>query len=440
MSAHMVKKFFLITPYGRRKSGGMGSDPSPSSAKSDKIWRTLSSWFLKSDSDEEIHRLVLGLKGNILDAAVSECARQGEVMEVYDGRQNVQPDAIWRTITEDISGAHGVIGVVANSKPNTFIEIGFAMGLWIKPILLKLDTVDMPSDLNNIKFVEFSKEQALGRADAKDAIADLVELLQKTKPQPEREQPAYLPVSTSSAGQIKTYNRFSDAIKPPEWSSVLWSAEREIILAAPKALGLFNNEWLSWKRDKKNPDVPLPRQVDLEEILFERVVYDGVNLTVLCQDPEKIGPDDQTFRRDGTAKLSVEAMRSRTIEALNKLYTLKWLIEEASKIRGSEDVMPGEVRIVQIKDLRFPHRVTMTDRRLLMTIRLHSELWNTRFSIDAEAIAGPVDYERTPIYHLIRGELEMIINTNQAHSESKYDEWLANVDVETLRRKSAGGD
>lgn len=394
------KRFFILTPYGNQTG---------------------------TDEDKATHDLVTGLRKNIIDKAVDRLRERYEFDVVAEfGSDTAQGGNIWVKIGEQMSRAHGVIAVVATSKPNTFIELGLAYGLWFNPIILHFEDFDMPSDINGEEVRPFTRSQALGDEDASDVVDWLEARMLDTPVRADRITPSYLPSTTSSDGKLRTYDRFSKAVSPAEWSNVLWEAEREIILAAPKLLKLRGHGWLTRPTLNEFGDVvPEPPQeaTTLTELLGEKVALDGVNLTILL--PHRSNQDERDLKRpmdeDALADHKAALHSSR-----NKWFTFKLAIDEARQ-RAREEEEPnniGQVRVILLKTMRFPYRMTMTDKRLLLTLRFYREQFDSRFCIDARPQSFSDQFE-TPLFPLLRQDVQAIIDADEYASEVEYQDWLA---------------
>ncbi|MDJ0630066.1 MAG: hypothetical protein QNJ44_17550 [Rhodobacter sp.] len=372
------RTFFVATPYGN-ESG--------------------------EPEDRATYDLITGLRTNIIEAAVARCRAQGYDIEAVFGSDRVSGDNIWDKIGNDLSAAHGVIGVIASDKPNTYIEIGLAFGLWYTPILLHFVDHDMPSDLKGTEVGEFTRGQALGTEDASAVVDWLAIRMLSDPPRHNRAVPGYLPDTTSATGRVRTYDRFSKAIDSIEWSDTLWNAEREIILAGPKLFKLHGQSWSG----RPGPDgARADASVTLGDILIEKAVKDGVDITVVMPHPDAVSERDlkRPVDEDSLDDFRIDLRRSRK----------RWATIEDSiaRLRATDPAEDrerpiGKLRVVQTRHCHFPHRLTMTDKRMLLTLRFYREDVNSRFCIDA----GPQYAEDAfvaPIFDLIRSDIDVILD------------------------------
>ena len=388
--------FFVVTPFGNQTG-----DP----------------------EERATYDLVEGVRANIIQRAVHQCRLQGFAVSAEDGRADATGDHIWEKIAKRISTAAGVIGVIATTKPNTYIELGLAFGMWRRPILLRLSEQPMPTDLEGLERGDFTRAQALGQEDATAVVEWLARRMLQSPSRSGLVTPSYLPLTTAAEGQIRTYNRFSRAISFPEWSNTLWRAENEIILAGPKLGKILNNKWFS-RPDRDMPDTHLgasQTQMPLFDLLGERVLVDGVDVTILLPDMDRV--DETDLKRP----LQFEALEQH-LEALSRSrrswFTFRRSVDEGRRERNLSERQTGKVHVVTMTSTRFPYRLTMTDKRMFLTMRFHSESVNTGFTIDATP-SSQVSQEEPSLFHVVRREIDLIIQESQKGSEAAYQSWLA---------------
>lgn len=374
------KTFFIATPYGD-KAG--------------------------SQEDQAIHALTTGLRTNVIDAAIERCRSLEYDISAFLSSDKATGKNIWEKVGIELSSADGVIGVIAGDKPSTFIEIGLAFGLWYTPILLHFVEYDLPADLEGSEVGKFTRAQALGIEDASAVIDWLVLRMINEPPRYNRDVPAYLPDTTSSSGRVRTYDRFSKAIDAPQWSDMLWDAEREIVLAGPKLYKLFGQVWSG------RPDADGYRaepSITFEQLLVEKCVKDSVDIIAVMPHPAMV------TERDLKRPLSEDSLEDFKVDlerGWRKWNTAAKMIAKGAEAfpEANQKARIGRVQLVRTQKSHFPHRLTMTDKRMLLTLRFYGEDINSRFCIDA----GPqfaADAYVAPIYTLIRSDIDLIVREN----------------------------
>lgn len=389
----MQKTFFVVTPYGDAHS--------------------------EDKQEQTIHALISGLRANILDVAVKKCRSQGFDVKIEFGSDTARGDTIWEKIGTQMSHSHGVIGILATDKPNTGIEIGLAFGLWYTPILLRFKDYPVPSDLAGHEIPTFTRAQALGEADATEVVDWLVGRLMTTPVRQDKKTPPYLPPTTSSDGRVRTYDRFSKAIDVDEWSDMLWSADSEIIIASPKMAAInkvpFND------RKNKHAD-PAQDTTTLKTLLTTKVINDFVNVSIILPDPDSVHYRDLKRPLDDKEEALEEYKESLELSK-KRWFTVLQTIEIERQMRAQKNEPDiGRFEIILTSELYFPHRLTMTEKRMLLTLRFYKEQFNSRFCVDA----GPqseFDAFETPIYELIRQDIAAIREGDGPRSRAAFENW-----------------
>lgn len=389
----MLKTFFVITPYGDAHS----------------------------DNKEEmaIHALVSGLRTNILEAAAEKCRNQGFNLKIEFGNDQAKGDTIWEKIGTQLSQSHGVIGILASDKPNSCIEIGLAFGLWYTPILLRFKDYTVPSDLAGHEIPTFTRAQALGEADASDVVDWLVDRLMTTPVRHDKKTPPYLPSTTSSDGRVRTYDRFSKAIDVDEWSDMLWAAESEIIIASPKMTAINKVPF----KDRIDESSGASRDTTtLKQLLTTKIINDGVNVTIILPDPDSVHYRDLKRPLDDKNEALEEYKESLELSK-KRWFTVLHTIENQRQERAlANEPDIGRFEVILTSELYFPHRLTMTEKRMLLTLRFYKEQFNSRFCVDA----GPqseFDTIETPIYELIRQDIAAVREGDGPKSRTMFDTW-----------------
>lgn len=388
----MQKTFFVITPYGNEHG-----DP----------------------AEKEVFALVQGVRQNILNKAVERCRAQEFDVVAEFGSDTAHGENIWERIGTQISEAHGVIGVLASDKPNSFIEIGLAYGMWYTPILLRYDKYDVPSDIAGDQIPVFTKEQAVGQADATKLIDYLFDRMMNTPVRHDRNTPDYLPPTSSSDGRVRTYDRFSKAIEVEDWSDMLWEAESSIVIASPKMDKITGQPFL----DRPNPSGKAPREgTTLRDLLTKKIVEDGVNVTLIMPHPDSVSLRDLKRPLDDEES-ALDDYRESLAKSKRRWFTFRKGIETVRQERKLEEQTDiGRFTLVLTRNVFFPHRLTMTEKRMLLTLRFYKEFLNSRFCIDA----GPhptVDQYETAVYELIRQDIAEILKEDGTVSDDEFEEW-----------------
>lgn len=383
--ASRKKTCFVITPYG---------DPEG------------------TDEQKEHAKVIDGLIENVLRPVERVCLEAGLAIQIVEGRDRKQEKGIWNKIGSDIESAETVIAVIYTSSPNAYLELGLAYGLWMSPILIVLDGAEKPSDLKDIEHVAVSRAEALREdgADPTPKSKEIAERIVGINRRGRRSKPDFLPETTTSYGSIRTYDRFSKAIEMSDWSHMMNEAEKHLVLVLPKGMKIRTRKF----SDRHGA----PAHID--EIITEKVLGDGVDVTVVTNHPDRIS--DQYLKMEGYA--SIDDFRDELARSFRAWNTLREGIEEQQRLAERRGFKPsGSFRLIRSEQRQLPFRATLTERRLLLTMRFSQEPLDSHHCIDAPARSAEDDYD-IPVYQLVSQEIDRLVRNNVEQSERDFEEWL----------------
>lgn len=348
---------------------------------------------------------------NIIRPVGEYCKERGFDVRMEIGYDERQESSIWKKIGERIEAAETVIAVVASDGPNTYLELGLAFGLWMRPIILRFGGWPVPTDINNLERVEVSYDQAFCRngADPRPIIAEVGDRLISIIRSGRRRPPNLFDSRLTSYGTIRTMSRFS-TVTSKEWSDILNNAAERIVLVLPKGMTV----------QKQMFAAPNGTQETLPRLLTRRVVYDGIDVTVVTNHPDMITPE--YLKRTGAD--DIEEFRDELQRAFIRWNTVRLSIDrELGRMdRTGLDRAPGRFRYVQAAGNQLPYRITLTDKRMLLTLRFIEEPYNSHYCIDAPI--GPQSHDdNLPLVRLIEADIARIIKMNEERSEQQYQEW-----------------
>lgn len=336
-------------------------------------------------------------------------------MEIgYDERQDAD---LWGKIGRRIEAAETVLAVIASEGPNTYLELGLAYGLWMRPILLCYGGWDLPSDINNLEYIQVSHDQAFGRngADPRPVIENIGERLISIIETGRRKPPDLFDQRMTSYGTIRTMSRFN-TITNAEWSAILNGATDHIILVLPKGLTL--------RKQKFEDPVGLPETID--ELLTRQALYEGVDVTVVTNHPGMITPE--YLKRTGDT--DIDEFRDLLNRSFIRWNTVRLAIDNKTRELRQEnpkalEKAPGKFRYIQAAGTQLPYRITLTESRLLLTLRFIEESYNSHHCLDAAIVPSSHD-DNQPLIRLIQADIARTIAMNEDRAEQEYLDWAAN--------------
>ncbi|SMD10804.1 hypothetical protein [Primorskyibacter flagellatus] len=338
------------------------------------------------EEDQLMFERINNLVKNIIEPVETLLLEDGINWKMLVGRDRAHEDGLWRRIGQQIASAETVIAVVASDKPNTYLELGFAYGLWQRPVLIQLGGYPKPSDLKGMTWLHVSHEEAENPTTkaAKDKTAELARLLKQIALDGGRRPPECLNEKTTSYGLHTTYNRFN-AISLGDWSTMIKDAREFVSIVMPKGLKVRT-------RSFQMNDL---EEAQLADLIRLKTLDDHIPFTLLVNHPASIS---EAYLKS-TGDMTVSEFQARLNETFKKW---KKLEEEITAQAGKE-----RFKVLRVEGLQLQYRATLTERRLLMTPRFISERFDSHHTIDAPNISGTKD---TPsLYAMYRAEIEKMV-------------------------------
>jgi hypothetical protein len=381
-----------------------------------------------SEEEKRIHHERLGLKKEIFSRAVALCSDNGWKIDIEDGEADqadpdISDEEILKITAQRIDEADVIILVATTSeKPNTWIELGWADGFWQEPIFLKRDTFTLPTDVNNKRCLEFTTDILNGedKEGAKTLSERLASKIEKKLASPQRTKRFHhMPETTLAVGQFRFYNRFSNAFSFEDWFKVLIDAKEEIVIASPRMWEMLKMQftWIGVDGRTQNNK--------LSVFLVYKALEEQVKVTLLFQHPDNYSVDH--MRRDETTPQNLvreELINSYRYWAdyVTRYRTARGFSEDSGKEyrHNVEDAF----RVIQIRQRYLPYRVTLTEKRAIVTLRFYTESVNSGMCIDAKPSSLNYDNFNRPFYEQIREELDFLAEENAAASEIAYQAFL----------------
>jgi hypothetical protein len=360
---------------------------------------------------------ITALIENIIRPVGDYCESKGFSVRMEIGFDERQEADLWGKIGRRIEAAETVLAVIASEGPNTYLELGLAYGLWMRPILLRYGGWDLPSDISSLERIEVSYDQAHGRngADPRPVIENIGGRLISIIETGRRKPPELFDRRMTSYGIIRTMSRFN-TISNAEWSAMLNDATDHIILVLPKGLTV--------RKQKFEDPVGLPET--LEELLTRQALYEGVDVTIITNHPDMI--TSEYLKRTGDTDIG--EFRAMLNQSFTRWNTVRLAID--NKARESKQAnpealerTPGRFRYIQAAGTQLPYRISLTESRMLLTLRFTEESYNSHHCMDVAILPASRD-DNPPLIRLIQDDIKRIIDMNEARAEQEYLDWAAN--------------
>eukprot|EP00933_Yihiella_yeosuensis_P036348 TRINITY_DN30100_c0_g1_i1.p1 TRINITY_DN30100_c0_g1~~TRINITY_DN30100_c0_g1_i1.p1 ORF type:complete len:322 (-),score=18.34 TRINITY_DN30100_c0_g1_i1:12-977(-) len=318
--------------------------------------------------------------------------------------------------------------VMTNNKPNAYIELGWAMGLWRNPIILHRSGLDVPSDISDLVNVPYDPK-ALSSDDPQPALetgALLAKAVLNRLANAPRQKPFddHLKRSQLAYGKVDILGRAQD-VSFAEWSQQFHDAKKFITVASSNTLKLFDNDFL----DTDGSDI------DLEELLLKRAL-DGVQVTILMRHPENYSEDH--LRRQGMKKGTGSAIKD--LETAYHIWNTQRQTYDSIRNRDRPDLPKDGFRVVRMRKRYLPFRASLTEDSLFYTFRFYTQKVNSGLCMLASADPHDMDEYNLPVFEQVRRELDYLIAQNADASEQEYQSWLVSqaplpdLDADILER------
>ena len=262
-----------------------------------------------------------------------------------------------------------------------------------------------------------SGDDAAGAADIAERLAKRI---MKKLAAPQRvKRFRHMPETTLAVGNFRFYNRFSNAFSFDDWFKVLAAAKEEIVIASPRMWEMLkmNFTWVGIDgRSQTNK---------LSFFLLYKALEEQVKIRLLMQHPDNYSLGH--MRRDEIT--SPAAVREELVTSylywadfITRYRTSRQLAESA----GAQFASPMEdaFRVIQVRHRYMPYRVSLTEKRAIVTLRFYTESVNSGMCIDARPSSIHYDIYNRPFYEQIREELDFLTDENAESSEVAYQNYL----------------
>ncbi len=365
-----------------------------------------------SAEEARIFNEINDLHQNVFRPVEAICYEQGHPVRILDARElnDVDQDTIRDKVIELIDAADVVLTVMTADKPNGFIEYGWAMGMWKKPIILCSADYRLPTNINNALAIEYDPAHINGSDPdrVRKLVGQLAErILRDLRKRGRRPPFEHFPKTMLAHGAIDVLGRFMD-VSIKDWSDTLLAAEREIIVAS-------NAMWQITTQPFQDAD---GTYTNIESLLLKKALQ-GVKVTVLMQHPDNTTTN---HLRKTSLNSGVDDVRERQRRAFKSWATVRATFERISR-ESNLDLAKDGFRVIRLRNRFLPFRATLTDKKLYMTLRFYTQQFNSGLCLVAGA--GLQQDEKNPsVYDQIREELEFLIGENAQSSEESYQSWL----------------
>lgn len=365
-----------------------------------------------SAEEARIFAEVNDLHQNVFRSVETICAAAGHPVRILDARElnDVHQDTIRDKVIELINSADVVLTIMTADKPNGFIEYGWAMGLWKKPIILCSVDYQLPTNINNALAIEYDPAHIDGSKPqrVKRLVDQLAERILRDLRNSARRPPfVHFPPTKLAHGAVDVLGRFMD-VSIKDWSDTILNAEKEIILAS-------NNMSQITKQPFQAAD---GSRTNIESLLLHMALK-GVRVTVVMQHPENTSQD---HIRNISGDAGLDGTREIQQRAFDSWATVRRSFESISR-RSSQGLAADGFRVIQLRRRFLPFRATLTEKKLYLTLRFYTQQFNSGLCF----IARPdIEHsEKNPsVYKQIHDELGFLIDENSETSEAGYQEWL----------------
>ncbi|MEO1656626.1 MAG: hypothetical protein AAFR65_02805 [Pseudomonadota bacterium] len=408
---------FMITPFGQKRPSNGCSDEQATP---------------EEQEEHFLYDLHQAFRVDILKEARSRCLDKGFDVRYYDGTDVAGDGELAQKILPELERAQLCLCLVSGAKPNVYLELGWSTAFWHRPIILyhERPETDWPTDIASHLRIPFKSDAVNGiDAEARESLIDMIvtetiDRIHRSKAVPFSEMGRQ---SFAAYGRVRVYERFSKGITMGDWTQTILDAKEEIVLATPKLYSLLKKDLLLHEllpeavinayRDADQafeeasnaagqPSQsfdPAQRPSLLMTLLAYKAIEENVRVRVICQHPEgmlwhqiPVGGDDLEVRQD-QARLAIAIAQTQ------------WMsIVERTRAQRPRDLF----QVIQIRRGALPFRALWTEKRVIHTMRLLSEDFNSMYCTDADA---PQAYESsdnyiTPFHTLIKKEVDLYTN------------------------------
>ncbi|MCR8825245.1 nucleotide-binding protein [Pseudosulfitobacter koreensis] len=366
-----------------------------------------------SEQEVEVWNEISRLDRTVFATAREVCKQAGYDVKLTDARGFDEGEAgtIRKRVVELIDTSDVVVMVMTNNKPNAYIELGWAMGLWRNPIILHELTCEPPSDINDMFRVPYDSLE-IQKDESGDAVQSGKELakaiLNRLNTEPRLRPFETFKPTQLAHGKVDLLGRFQN-ISPMEWSQQFLDAREYITLASSNMRQILKQDFLDGNG----------KEIDLEELLLQRAL-DGVKVTILTRHPDNYSEDH--LRRTNIREGPEPAIQD--LEAAYRIWNTQRRTYDSIRKRGRLDLPPDGFRVVRMRKRYLPFRASMTEQSLFYTFRFYTQKYNSGLCIIARPDPHNTDEYNPPVFDQIRKELTYLIDQNEQSSEQDYRDWL----------------
>lgn len=375
-----------------------------------------------TEEEVDVWNEMSNLDKTVFAVAREICLKAGYDVKLTDARGFDEGEAgtIRERVVELIDTSDVVVMVMTNNKPNAYLELGWAMGLWRNPIILHESNCKPPSDISDMLRVPYDSEEIQNKESghARTSGEELAKsILNRLGSEPRRKPFDHFWPSQLAHGKIDLLGRFQN-ISHAEWSQQFLSAREYITLASS-----------TMRQILKQPFVDAQgKQIDLDELLLQRAL-DGVKVTILTRHPDNLSEDH--LRRSSIKEGIDPALQD--LETAYKIWNTQRKTYDSIRNRGRPDLPEDGFRLVRMRKRYLPFRASITEQSLYYTFRFYTQKFNSGLCMVARPDPHNTDEYNPPVFNQIRRELNYLIDENAETSDQEYHDWRSRLDAQEAR-------
>lgn len=330
----------------------------------------------------------------IIAPAFEELRRRGYEIAANRSDHDRSVEQILASVLRGIRSDELVVCVLSDHDPmlynaNVFYELGIAHAAGRPTLLLKHFDQPTPFDLTNEKYITYRTEHLTGAADPMAPDGPATALVEQAEGLLKARDFYRKPFNEDLVlGRQGALDRFQ-AIKFPEWSDTILSAEKEIWLAGT-TLWDFIDRSKQWFLMPDAESGELNRPAHLIDLLTYKLSQ-GVDVTVLYCAPDHPLIDHLLnrafYNSPAEYRAAVERVR-QTIRDSSAAWRAAQNVATAAIEKGlreglAPDTPRGAFTIVEVRHGAIFNRVCMTEKRAFVTPNMYSITYNTGPCVDA---------------------------------------------------------
>ncbi|WP_210163146.1 hypothetical protein [Salinarimonas rosea] len=329
-------------------------------------------------------------------------------IEAFRSDHDRKPGKIIDDVIASIVNERIVFAVLAFDRPNVYYELALAKAAGREVIILKWSQEKTQFDTRDYRMIEFDfdPDGPAGNADPEKIreVADYVKSVLRQKPHRDKAFDRYDPLGRNFK-EYKFYGRFRDLaldrkVNPDAelYGDVFLEAEQSLTLCGATLLHFTRYDLLY--ETTEGPTASFP---DLVAFLTLAKGVDVRAVMLHPSNPNMAGlVASESARRQ---RAEVDRMRAECAQSFQGWLTIAEDIERANVYDRAP--RKGRVEIVQLRNTIVGYRLTLTDKRLLMTPFYRQHAANS---------AGPTlsVHAETSFYDAIRDDLTTTIARDAA--------------------------